>query len=327
MRIHLVSKGPENQVSGGYRYNSQLIGYLSGRGNEVVYHSDCSNLEAIANEDVVVLDGLVLDSAAVRLASLTCRIVLLLHMRPELLLGRDDATVLRRKTFEELLVRSVIVVTSDEVRRSMLNAGWSDGNRIVTVEPGVASDWSRKTMYAPVATSLLTVANYVSGKGYLRLLKCLARIVDIDWQLQTHGSDGFEPGFQTRVKDEVERLGLCDRVRVGAQIDNGQVHEKMLDADLLLNFSRDESYSMVTAEAVSCGLPVLSHRTGALKTFGGINSVQYVDTLDIAVSARALRKLMSSMSAYRKLRPTRAPHRRTWTDVGSEFLSLLENRV
>ncbi len=327
MRIHFVSKGPESQVSGGYRYNSQLISYLSGLGNEVVYHADCSNLEAIATEDVVVLDGLVLESAAVRLASLTRRIVLLLHMRPELLLGRDDATGLRRTTLEELLARSVIVVTSDEVRAYVLNAGWSDDNRIVTVEPGVESDWSRKTTYAPVATSLLTVANYVSGKGYLRLLKCLAQIVDVDWRLETYGSDNFEPGFRTRVKVEVERLGLCGKVCVGSQIDHGRVHKKMLDADLLLNFSREESYSMVTAEAVSCGLPVLSHPTGALQAFSSINSVQYVDTLDIDASARALKKLMSSRSAYQELRPTQAPRRRTWTDVGSEFINVLEARV
>jgi glycosyltransferase involved in cell wall biosynthesis len=95
------------------------------------------------------------------------------------------------------------------------------------------------------------------------------------------------------------------------------VNEEMLRADLLVLLSQHESYSMVTAEAIACGLPVLSCPTGNAESFGRSGLVRHVDHVS---AGQALRGLISDSGDYGRLR--RAGHRegRTWLDVGAEFL-------
>jgi len=99
----------------------------------------------------------------------------------------------------------------------------------------------------------------------------------------------------------------------------------MLESDLLVHFSEHESFSTVTAEAIACGLPVFAHRTGNAHVFGRSGLVYYFDGDDDDATA-ALRALIEDESAYAGLRRINGADRRTWQDVGQEFVTLLERR-
>ena len=79
---------------------------------------------------------------------------------------------------------------------------------------------------------------------------------------------------------------------------------------------------MVTAEAIACGLPVLSYRTGNAGEFARSGLVRYLDEKDSA-EAGALGELMEDNGTYARLRRVGARATRTWQDVGSEFVSWL----
>ena len=94
----------------------------------------------------------------------------------------------------------------------------------------------------------------------------------------------------------------------------------MLDADLLLVPSRKESYSIVTAEAIACALPVVSNRTGAVARFGASPNVRYVDATDVDELRASLRELMIDPAAYARLCRPSPVRVRAWDRVAREFL-------
>ena len=116
----------------------------------------------------------------------------------------------------------------------------------------------------------------------------------------------------------VTQRGLADKIELLGPVEHDRVNDEMIDADLLVLLSQHESYSMVTAEAIACGLPVLSYPTGNAETFGRSGLVRHVGN-DSVVSA--LRALMTDPGQYGHLRRTGPKERRTWLDVGTEFLA------
>ncbi len=63
-------------------------------------------------------------------------------------------------------------------------------------------------------------------------------------------------------ESEVEKLGLGDRVTFTGAVDG--VHELLACSDLLLLPSEVESFGLAALEAMACGVPVVSTRTGGL---------------------------------------------------------------
>ena len=61
MIVHLLSRGPISQVSGGYLYNRSVLNHLRVAGYSTRYHGNSENLGAIAGEDCIIADGLVLN--------------------------------------------------------------------------------------------------------------------------------------------------------------------------------------------------------------------------------------------------------------------------
>jgi glycosyltransferase involved in cell wall biosynthesis len=197
------------------------------------------------------------------------------------------------------------------------------GLDVVKIEPGIREDWRAKAEYADRARVLLGVANYIPGKQILRMLDVLQQLRDLSWTMTLHGNPDLDPTHFTAVAQRIRECGLCDRVELLGAVPHEVINEKMLQADLLVHFSRYESYSMVTAEAIACGLPVLSYRTGNYGVFGESGLVRYLEH-DVSSQAAALAALIADEHAYGQLRPVGHRPVRTWQDVGREFLDWLE---
>jgi glycosyltransferase involved in cell wall biosynthesis len=322
MKLQFLSKGPPGQVSGGYLYNRYLIDYLQRAGVDVTYHSSPPDLMRIRSTDVIVVDSLVLGELAAQLLSLRARLILLLHLVP------DFASYSAMTAFNMrcLLQRSKVIVTgahtAELVQAFMTSAGFEP----LKIEPGIPANWRRKTSYAEHARSLLGVANYVPGKGITRMLDVLGALRHIPWTLTLHGNQALEPDYFRSVARLVETSGLENRVELLGPVEHCTINERMCEADLLLHFSHYESYSMVTAEAIACGLPVVSYRTGNSIVFGRSGLVHYFGNGD-ASEAAALGLFMSNATRYAELRRRPGWQIRTWQDVGQEFLSCLDQSL
>jgi glycosyltransferase involved in cell wall biosynthesis len=319
MRVRFLSKGSPEQVSGGYIYNRYLIEYLRQAGIDITYHSDPNDLACIDAADIVIVDSLVIAEVASRLLPTSAELVLLLHGVPNFSAFDADG----RNVLESLCRRSRLVVTGDNTLALLRKILVDTELGVVKIEPGIRDDWRAKGRYAEKAQLLLAVANYVRGKGILRMLDVLARLRHLPWTMTLHGNQELDPAYFAAVARKIGECGLHDRVELLGAVPHSVINQKMLQADLLVHFSYYESYSMVTAEAIACGLPVLSYRTGNHGVFGQSGLVRYLDG-EAASETAALAALIADGEAYAQLRPVRCRQPRTWQEVGRDFLALLE---
>jgi glycosyltransferase involved in cell wall biosynthesis len=319
MSIRFLSKGPAEQISGGYLYNKYLMDYLRRAGMDVRYHPDWSELGGIDATDTVIVDSLVIPATAVELLSLPAKLILLLHVVPDGGAAGPD----REAAVRSLYRRSRVVVTGDSTLTSLRDDLTERGVDAVKIEPGVPGHWQAKSRYAQTARRLLGVANYVCGKGIDRVLDVLRPLRDLPWTLTVYGNHELDPSYFATVAGRAEAYRLTDRIKLLGPIPHDAVHQEMLQADLLVHFSDHESYSMVTAEAIACGLPVLSYRTGNSNAFGRSGLVRYLER-DASASA-ALGALIDDRRAYAELRRVGRRETRSWEDVGREFLAWMEN--
>jgi glycosyltransferase involved in cell wall biosynthesis len=298
-------------VSGGYLYNRYLMDYLRRAGLNVTYHAESKDLERFDGDDTVIVDSLVISAAAEQLLRSKSDLVLLLHMVP------DGAESL----IEVLCRRARIVVTGERTLTTLREGLGRVGTDAFKVEPGVPAYWRRKNRYANAARRLLTVANYIDGKGIERVLDALSRIKSLPWTWTVYGNRVLDPSYFCAIKQKVADCGLRNRVQLYGPISHDAVNAEMIRADLLVHLSDRESYSMVTAEAIAAGLPVLSCRTGNYGAFGQSGLVRYVDHVGLA--ADELAALIDDRDAYGKLRRAGQAVQRTWEQVGREFLEWL----
>jgi glycosyltransferase involved in cell wall biosynthesis len=289
-------------------------------GVSVEYHGDPHEIERFTADDIVVVDSLVIPDALERLLATRAEVILLLHVVPECSAGRVDGTAL----LEALYRRSRIVVTGDSTLTTLRERLSGAGVDAVKIEPGVPARWRSKRRYAPTAERLLSVANYVDGKGIERALDSLVRIKHLPWSWTVYGNSALDPGYFAAAARKAAAYGLLDRVKLLGPIPHDAVNEQMVAADLLIHLSCRESYSMVTAEAIAAGLPVLSYRTGNHGAFRRSGLVRYLD--HETMTADALGALINDCNAYARLRRAERRQQRTWQDVGSEFLAWMRRR-
>ena len=142
----------------------------------------------------------------------------------------------------------IVVLTREEYRRY-----WSDWKNVsvipnpVRFKPGPPSSLSAKRVLAAGRLS--------QEKDFSSLIRAFSYVHPLfpDWSLDIFG-DGAE---RNRLLSEVERFGLHDAVHLpGATKD---VRKEMVSSSLLVCSSKYEGFAMVIAEAMSCGLPVVSY--------------------------------------------------------------------
>lgn len=316
MRIHFLSKGPIDQISGGYLYNRYLVEHLRAAGVEVTYHASADALTQIEEGDAVLVDSIALLESAHRLLSASIQVVLLMHVLPDPRpLGPNGQQILAA-----LYRRSRVVVTGDGPLTALQNDLALAGVDAVKIEPGVPGHWRTKGRYSDRARQLLGVANYLPGKGIARLIEVLSPLRDRAWTLTVLGNPHFDPDHYRDVRRMVSELGLADRIQLRGPIAHDGVNEAMLRSDLLVLLSQYESYSMATAEAIACGLPVLSYRTGDAESFERSGLVRHVDD---GSEQEALQALIEHADDYARLRRTGPREVRTWEHVGAEFVDWL----
>jgi glycosyltransferase involved in cell wall biosynthesis len=138
----------------------------------------------------------------------------------------------------------------------------------------------------------LSIAHLKPRKGLDVLLGAARILVDrgrCDFDI-TIGGEGPE---RTRLEAEVARLGLGDRVRFAGQLMPIEVRDAMRGCDAFVLASRRESFGLVLAEAISCGRPVVTTRSGGAEFVVTEESGILVAVDDPTALAEAMDNLIS----------------------------------
>lgn len=105
---------------------------------------------------------------------------------------------------------------------------------------------------------LLNVSNFTPSKGHKDLIQ-IAKILsnkNVDFKLILIG----EGPLYTKIKNEVEKFALKDKVSMLGRIENKNLPKYYNNSDVFLFPSYRESFGVVIIESLACGTPVISYK-------------------------------------------------------------------
>jgi glycosyltransferase involved in cell wall biosynthesis len=152
-----------------------------------------------------------------------------------------------------------IITVSDFDRDLAIREGVTEPGRVVTIHNGVP-DVEPTLQAQPSVTParLIMVARFEHQKDHATLLRSLAGLTELSWQLDLVGEGPSLPAARMLS----ERLGLDSRVRFwGARSD---VAQRLAEAQLFLLITNWEGFPRSVLEAMRAGLPVVASDVGGV---------------------------------------------------------------
>lgn len=138
----------------------------------------------------------------------------------------------------------------------------------------------------------VSAGNLNANKGFDTLLNAFRQVLNngLTAKLLIMG-DGPERG---RLEAMVKELGLQERVAFYGAYSRVQFSEELSKSDVFVLASRGETFGVVYAEAMVCGLPVIATRCGGPEDFVDESNGILVDVDDVAGLADAMQALAES---------------------------------
>ena len=157
-----------------------------------------------------------------------------------------------------------IVVASSPSTAGALVADYGvEPGRIVVAQPGI-----ERFAPSPIKDSgvplMLSVGAVIPRKGYHLLIEALAALRDEPWQLDIVGDLDRAPEYVAELRQQVDRLGVGDRVKLEGGLSEVDLAAKWRAAHLYVAASLHEGYGMAVAEAIARGLPTVTTSAGAV---------------------------------------------------------------
>jgi len=301
-------------VSGGYRYQHEIVRRLAARGEGELREAAPDELDAaIADarrarpDATIVVDGLFAERTR---RELPADVIALLHTTPTARIGSTRLIVTGERTAEAMRGpgRAVEVVLPGLDDCFAVGDARERGAKRRVVCVGTVSELKNQRL---VAAALAAAAN------------------DVPCELVLLGCVKTEPAAARAV---TTAAGPVPAYFAGV-VSPERVAEELHRADLFVSASRSESFGMAVAEAAACGTPVLAFRTGAIDTFvqDGANGWLVDTNAADEVFAARLHDLLRSPRLLDTARGhARRPGLRSWDDTARVFAtacrSLAERR-
>ena len=163
-------------------------------------------------------------------------------------------------------------------------------------------------------------------KGFDVLVAAFSRVCAVrdDCELTIMG-DGAE---LENIKRQIAELGLTDKVCCTGYFRRGEFARKLNESDCFVLASRHETFGVVYAEAMCCGVPVIATRCGGTEGFIGAEDGLMVAVDDVNGLAEAMLSICEDVQKYDKAAIARRAHERFSPDaVGVRIAKVLENAL
>ena len=186
----------------------------------------------------------------------------------------------------------------------------------------------------PNSCVILFVGRVLPIKGVHLLVKAACQLAEegLDFQLRVVGSSGFQADepltdYERRLRDLARPLG--NRVTFRPFIDRHAVAGEYLRSTIFCAPSTwDEPFGLAVAEAMACGLPVVTSCRGGIPEFAG-SDVLYFTPPDVEDLAERLRLLIASPTARKDLgiRARAAAQRLDWSHSYCSLMAALRTEA
>jgi len=345
--IEFVVPGSIETLTGGYIYDRRIVDGLRSLGwSANVVALDASfpipsgealedarrAFERIADDHIVVIDGLALGGLADVLAAHAKRLklVALVHHPVSFEIGLYPA---RAKSLHQLEQASLA-----QVRRVICTSAWTsralaeydvDPTIIHIVEPGTepatAAVGSQTT-----TLNILCVATVTSRKGHAVLMDALHPLRKRSWHLHCVGSLERDSECAAALAAQIRALQLGDKVTLHGEVSDERLAQMYSETDIFVLASNLEGYGMALAEALARGIPIVTTPCGAIPETLPDGVGMYVPAGDCDALAAALDRLIGSRILRQQLREhalaarSRLP---SWEETSARFSRSLEDLV
>ncbi len=259
-------------------------------------------LGALGREHIILFDGLAYGAMpAPAIAGLPQAIVALVHHPLGLEAGLSaerQRQLIALETAALALARRVIV-TSAATRRTLMADFAVPQGKISVAEPGTERAPRARGSLAP--PQLLAVGSIVPRKAYTVLVRALAPLAHLDWQLTIIGATDRSPAAMAALFDAVRETGLGARITIAGPLAEAELSGHYDRADLFVMPSLYEGYGMVLAEAMARGLPIVCTTGGAAAHTVPSEAALKLAPGDGAALTTALKRLLEDAQLRRRL--------------------------
>jgi L-malate glycosyltransferase len=158
---------------------------------------------------------------------------------------------------------------------------------------------------ADTSKTFLYLSNFMEGKGQDHAIRAFALVHQQlpDWKIRFVGSDMGLPknkAYASGLRDLAKRLGVSEKIEWCGFTEDVEMEYK--HADIVLNFSESESFSMTCAETLFYGRPLIATDCGGpseIVSHGESGII--VGNREITQMSEAMTKLASNDALRRKL--------------------------
>lgn len=298
--------------TGGYAYDREVLARLPAAGIEATHlalpggYPDPSpddlarTAEQIAgtpSDAVLLIDGLAYGAMPTCLISRFDRPIVALIHHPLCLeagLAPERADALRALETAALAIARRVVVTSPLTARTLAADFGVPADRITVAEPGTETA-PRARGGGGAAPILLAVGSIVPRKGYdvlVRALEIDAAARGGDWRLRIVGALDRSPATVEALRAQIARAGLDKHIEITGPKSRADLNGLYDGADIFVLASHYEGYGMVLAEALACGLPIVTTTGGAAAETVPDGAALKVPPGDAPALQHALRRLL-----------------------------------
>lgn len=342
--------GDPGQLTGGYGYVREVVNGLQRLGQPVRLEGlaghfpdgdqqACQSLEAalsaLPNDATVIIDCLALGGCpeAAERHGHRLNLVALVHhpLADETGLTEEDQRHLF-DTERRALAAVRRVITTSKTTAAGLSRYHVAPDRIVTVPPGVhrPAETPARLAGAPDGLRILCLAHLSPRKAQHNLVEALAQLPVSGWHCELAGSTERDPVYAARVRQQIEALGLGDRIQLTGELSGPALAQSFQRASLFVLPSLYEGYGMVIDEALAHGLPVISSDGGALAVTADRPGCLTYPAGDVATLAGLLEerlRIPEMLAHQRDAALDSACQLRSWPQAADEFRQAVEQTL
>ena len=314
MKIHLICPDFKYVVSGGNLYNKKLINTSQGQITPVFYERDTifSKIKKIPEDEIILIDSLILT----KINHLIKRNFMILCHLPTFKDGNTDTKAIHKEI--NLYKKHPIIVTGDRMKDELIRTFDINSNKIFTIFPGI-DNLVQKQDYNNATERLVWIGNLTPRKGFLEMLGHLEQVKHFNWHLDVYGSTDFDKDYTLSVKNKMAHYNLENRITFKQVLPHDMLMKDLPKYDLMLQFSRFESFGMAVFEALNMGLPVLGLHLNQEPYFNRFTHAYSADN-----SKEWFNKLLFLIENPEEMNKTNQLKVRTWEDVYQDFLAIIK---
>ena len=183
--------------------------------------------------------------------------------------------------------------------------------------PRELPEWDRP---AGRKRKMLFLSRIHKVKGLVDLVQAWAKVNPQDWVLEIVGND--EDNYWPVVQEEINRLGIGDKIIRTDFLPDEQKWVKYRRADCFVLPSYSENFGIVVAEALYAGLPVITTKGTPWKDLVECNCGYWIEVDQIALE-KSLSRMMSLSDADREAMGRNGQRLisecYSWESIGNQF--------